>query len=95
MALTGRLSAMESSTGTLGTLKEGRERSSKEGMDVLEVSATDDCAMGSAMDSPAADVSAVDISAKDGTTVDVSAKNGTAVDVSVKDSAALESASKS
>ena len=85
MALTGRLSAMESSTGTLGTLKEGRERSSKEGMDVSEVSAMDECAMGSAMDSPAADVSAVDISAKD----------GTSVDVSVKDSAVLESASKS
>ena len=83
-ALAGRLSAMESSTGTLGTLKEGRESSSKEGMDISEVSATDECAMGAAMNSPAADVSAVDISAKD----------GTAVDVSVKDSAVLESASK-
>ena len=58
MALTGRLSAMESSTGTLDTLKEGRERSSKEGMDVSEVSAMGECAMGSAMDSPVADVSA-------------------------------------
>ena len=44
--MTGRLSAMESSTGTLGTLKEGRERSSKEGMDVSEVSAMDECAYG-------------------------------------------------
>ena len=84
MALTGRLSAIESSTGTLDTLKEGRESSSKEGMDVSEVSAMDECAMGTAMDSPAADVTAVDISAKD----------GTGVDVSVKDSAVLESASK-
>ena len=54
-------------------------------MDVSEVSAMDECTMGLAMDSPAADVSAVDISAKD----------GTAVDVSVKESAVLESASKS